>query len=66
MVTITRQGQDICIWCTQRTDGVYAEFQDGLLRGFLCRKHFWAAMQIRNAKAQPQQPNAESSSASGK
>ena len=50
MVTITQVSEGTCIWCTQRTEGVEAEFQDGL-RGFLCWKHLKQAASVRSRGA---------------
>lgn len=58
MVKITRYGQDTCIWCAQHSEGVEAEFKDGLLRGFLCKRDFWRAVQVRQQKADSDAPEA--------
>lgn len=50
MVTITAFGEAKCVWCLERTGGVHTQFQDGLT-GFLCRKHFWQALQMRADQA---------------
>ena len=47
MVTIERVGTDTCLWCLEETEGVEAQFDDGL-SGFLCKKHFWQALQVRS------------------
>jgi hypothetical protein len=47
MLTIEGYGTGTCIWCRQESEGVQAEFRDGLT-GFLCRKHFWQALRIRS------------------
>ena len=47
MGTIVSYGEGKCIWCCQNTEGVDATFKDGL-RGFLCKKDFWAAVKARS------------------
>ena len=51
MVTITLLNEGKCIWCCQQAEGVQAKFQDGL-SGFLCKKHFWQALQVRAVSAE--------------
>jgi hypothetical protein len=47
MGTIIRYGEGKCVWCCQTTEGVEATFKDGL-KGFLCKKDFWAAVKARS------------------
>ena len=47
MLTIKNYGEDTCVWCLTKGEGVQAVFQDGL-NGFLCRKHFWEALKSRS------------------
>lgn len=46
MVTLKRFGEGTCIWCTKRTEGVEAEFKDGLV-GFLCKRDLFSALKVR-------------------
>lgn len=47
LVTINNLTSGTCIWCCQKTDdAVDATFRDGL-KGTLCRKHFWDALNAR-------------------
>ena len=46
MVTITRYESGTCIWCLKQGEGLAAEFKDGL-KGFVCKKCFWAAIRVR-------------------
>lgn len=61
MVTITAFTEGKCVWCLKRAEGVHAEFKDGLI-GFLCRKHFWQALQMRAERTPADTPTPKSTS----
>lgn len=62
MLTIINYGTGHCMWCLVETEGVQAEFRDGL-KGFLCRKHFWQALKIRSELSADQKGDATSAAA---
>lgn len=49
MVTITSASEGKCVFCCTQTEGVTADFKDGL-KGFLCWKDFRAAVKARTPK----------------
>ena len=48
MLTVKKHGEGKCLWCAKDTEGVEVEFQDGSLRGFLCRSDFWRLLKQRS------------------
>jgi hypothetical protein len=47
MISISHFGEGKCVWCCQQSEGVQATFSDGL-KGFLCKRDFWAALKARS------------------
>jgi len=57
MISISHFGEGKCIWCCQQSEGVQAAFPDGL-KGFLCKKDFWAALKARSESKAEEKTNA--------